>query len=78
MMVRAATRGFGLAYVPDFSAEPQLRTKTLRTLLDDFTPKAPGLFLYFPQVAKQQPKIRALLQAICATRGNGARVEQTE
>jgi DNA-binding transcriptional LysR family regulator len=68
MMVRAATLGFGLAYVPDFSAAPQLRTKVLKTLLDDFTPKAPGLFLYFPQVAKQQPKIRAVVRAIRGTR----------
>lgn len=68
MMVRAATLGLGFAYVPDFSAQPAIAAKALETVLGDFTPGAPGLFLYFPERAKQQPKMQAMLQAVRTVR----------
>ncbi|HMA94579.1 MAG TPA: LysR family transcriptional regulator [Polyangiaceae bacterium] len=64
LMVRAAVLGLGLAYVPDFSAQSAIASKSLETVLDEFTPSAPGLFLYFPEQARQQPKMQALLQAV--------------
>jgi DNA-binding transcriptional LysR family regulator len=68
MMVRAAVLGLGLAYVPDFVAAEPLRTGALETVLDGHMPGAPGLFLYFPARAKEQPKMQALLAAIRAHR----------
>lgn len=72
LMVRLALMGMGLAYVPDFTAAESLRAKALESVLDDFMPSAPGLFLYFPDRAKNQPKMRALLAAVRATGRGGA------
>jgi DNA-binding transcriptional LysR family regulator len=66
MMVRLAVLGVGLAYVPDFTAAEPLRAKALESVLDDFMPSAPGLFLYFPERARNQPKMGALLAAVRA------------
>jgi len=65
-MVRAALLGLGLAYVPDFIARDAMRSKALESVLDEYLPAAPGLFLYFPERAKEQPKMQALLAAIRA------------
>ncbi|MGC4065907.1 MAG: LysR family transcriptional regulator [Polyangiaceae bacterium] len=63
-MVRAAEHHWGLAYVPDFSAQVGIQSGRLETVLDDFMPGAPGLFLYFPKGAKAQGKVKALLEAL--------------
>lgn len=68
MMVSGARKGLGLAYVPDFCAADAITAKELVTVLDEFMPSAPGLFLYFPSRSKDQPKMRALLAAIRASR----------
>jgi DNA-binding transcriptional LysR family regulator len=65
-MVRAAERHWGLAYVPDFSAQKGLKSGRLETVLDEFMPKAPGLFLYFPKGARAQGTVKALLGALKA------------
>ena len=65
-MVRAALLGLGLAYVPDFTARDAMRSKDLESVLDEYLPAAPGLFLYFPERAKEQPKMQALLAAVRA------------
>lgn len=65
-MLRAALLGLGLAYTPDFAARDAIRTKALESVLDEYLPPAPGLFLYFPERAKEQPKIRALLASVRA------------
>ena len=64
LMVRAALLELGLAYVPDFTAAPAIAAKTLESVLDDYMPDAPGLFLYFPERARHQPKVRALLATL--------------
>lgn len=64
LMVRAAVLGLGLAYVPDFVCKDALRSGALETVLDEFTPAAPGLFLYFPERARDQPKMQALLSVL--------------
>ena len=71
LMVRVAALGFGLAYVPDFSARERLRSKELETVLDEFVPPVPGLFLYFPERAKNQPKMQALLAALRPSKSAG-------
>ena len=65
-MMRAALLGLGLAYVPDFVVRDAIRAKALESVLDEYMPAAPGLFLYFPERAKEQPKIQALLAAVRA------------
>jgi DNA-binding transcriptional LysR family regulator len=65
-MVRAAELSFGLAYVPDFTVATAIETRKLERVLDEFAPRSPGLFLYFAQRAKDQPKVQALLSVLRA------------
>ncbi|MFL9926499.1 LysR family transcriptional regulator [Herbaspirillum lusitanum] len=48
LMVESAVAGLGIAYVPDNAALPYLAKGKLVTLLDDWCPRIPGLFLYYP------------------------------
>lgn len=48
LMTEAAADGMGIAYVPDRSAQPFIDTGKLVTVLDDWCPSIPGLFLYYP------------------------------
>jgi len=48
LMAEAAADGMGIAYVPDRSAQPFIDTGKLVTVLDDWCPSIPGLFLYYP------------------------------
>ncbi len=48
LMTEAALGGLGIAFVPARLAEPHLQDGTLITLLEDWCPEYPGLFLYYP------------------------------
>jgi len=60
-MLELAGRGVGLAYTLDLLAEGALRERKLREVLTKHTPKASGLFLYFPTKSQAQPKLRAFI-----------------
>lgn len=64
LMIRAAIDGLGVAYVDELSAGPAIKAKQLVVLLEDYLPRVPGLFLYFPERARTQPKIRALIDVL--------------
>lgn len=48
LMTEAAAAGLGIAYVSDRVARPYLERGALVTVLDDWCPAIPGLFLYYP------------------------------
>jgi DNA-binding transcriptional LysR family regulator len=48
LMAEAAADGMGIAYVPDRAAQPFIDAGKLVTVLDDWCPSIPGLFLYYP------------------------------
>jgi DNA-binding transcriptional LysR family regulator len=48
LMIEAALRGLGIAYVPEPYAREALAKKRLVAVLSDWCPVIPGLFLYFP------------------------------
>jgi DNA-binding transcriptional LysR family regulator len=52
-MLDAALAGFGLAYVPEDSAEPHLDSGRLNRVLADWCPPYPGYHLYYP--SRRQP-----------------------
>jgi DNA-binding transcriptional LysR family regulator len=64
LMVRAAADGLGLAYVDEHTAAPFIKAKQLVVVLDDYLPRVPGFFLYFPERARTQPKLRALIELL--------------
>ena len=47
-MAQAAAQGLGIAYMPDLVARPYLARGELVTVLDEWCPAIPGLFLYYP------------------------------
>jgi DNA-binding transcriptional LysR family regulator len=48
LMAQAAAQGLGIAYMPDTVAQPYLERGELLAVLDEWCPKIPGLFLYYP------------------------------
>lgn len=61
MMVRAAVAGLGLAYLAEPEAAPYVARGQLELVLEDYAPRVPGIFLYFPRGAERQPKLRAFI-----------------
>ncbi len=61
LLVSFAKAGLGLSYVADIAVAPELGAGLLERVLEPFLPTTPGLFLYFPQRAQSQPKLRAFI-----------------
>lgn len=61
LLVSFAKAGLGLSYVADIAVEQEQRAGLLVRVLEPYLPTTPGLFLYFPQRAQAQPKLRAFI-----------------
>ena len=61
LMMKCALKGMGLIYTADLFASRELAAGALEPVLEEFLPKTPGLFLYFPAKSQRQPKLRAFL-----------------
>jgi DNA-binding transcriptional LysR family regulator len=61
--LEAARMGLGIAYVDEPTAKEALRKGDLELVLEQASPRVPGLFLYYPRSMKNDPKIRAFVQA---------------
>ncbi len=70
-MIALAKAGAGLAYTADLVAATDIASGALASVLDAWSPKTPGLFLYFPAKSQQQPKLRAFIDFVKA--GNPSR-----
>ncbi len=64
LMTEAAVAGQGIAYVSDHSAQPYVETGALATVLDDWRPPIPGLFLYYPGHRHVPAGLRAFIDII--------------
>ncbi|MDR3436772.1 LysR family transcriptional regulator [Telmatospirillum sp.] len=67
LMTEAAAAGMGIAYVPDRSAQPYIDRGALVTVLDDWCPAIPGLFLYYPGHRHVPPALRAFIDVLRET-----------
>jgi DNA-binding transcriptional LysR family regulator len=68
LMLEAAAAGLGIAYVSDRSAVPFIERGALVTVLDDWCPLIPGMFLYYPGHRHPPPGLRAfidILREVC-------------
>lgn len=63
-MLDAALQGLGVAYLVEDQAEPFLRDGRLVRVLDDWTPRFPGYFLYYPSRRQMSPALAALIAAL--------------
>jgi DNA-binding transcriptional LysR family regulator len=64
LMVDAAADGLGIAYVPDRSAQADLDAGRLVTVLNDWCPPIPGLYLYYPGHRLVPPGLRAFITVL--------------
>ena len=64
LMAEAAASGLGIAYVPERTADPFLADGRLRTVLDEWCPRIPGLFLYYPGHRQVPPGLRAFIDVL--------------
>ncbi len=64
LMLEAAAAGLGIAYVADRSALPYIESGTLVTVLDDWCPLIPGLFLYYPGRRHVPPGLRVFMDVL--------------
>lgn len=61
LAVTAARGGLGFAYVDELAAASEIAAGRLVVVLEDYLPRVPGFFLYFPHNSRGLPKLRALV-----------------
>jgi DNA-binding transcriptional LysR family regulator len=59
-----AEQGLGLAYVMEPLVKEQLRSGSLRTVLDPYAASVPGFFLYYPSRAQSSAPLRLFVETI--------------
>jgi len=64
LLVQAAVDGRGIAYVPEYFAQPFLGSGQLVTVLDDWCPPTPGLALYYPRSRHVPSPLRAFIDLL--------------
>ena len=64
LMAESAARGLGIAYLSDRVASPYVERGALVTVLDDWSPRVPGLFLYYPGHRHVPPGLRAFIDVL--------------
>lgn len=64
LMAEAAADGMGIAYVPDRVAQAHLDDGRLVTVLSDWCPKIPGLFLYYPGNRHVPAGLKAFIEVL--------------
>jgi DNA-binding transcriptional LysR family regulator len=70
LAVRAAVDGLGIAYTIEALAEPFLRSGQLVRVLEDWSPSAQGLYLYYPGHRQVPATLRAFIDMIRVARGS--------
>jgi len=56
-----ALAGIGIAYIYEPLVRAEIREKKLRWIIPEASIEEPGLFLYFPRLASEMPKLRAFI-----------------
>jgi DNA-binding transcriptional LysR family regulator len=64
LMMTLALKGMGLIYTADLFAAREVAAGQLESVLHEFLPTSPGLFLYFPARTQIQPKLRAFIDML--------------
>jgi DNA-binding transcriptional LysR family regulator len=66
LAIRAALDGVGIARVPAIYVAPHIASKRLVPLLEDWTPRSVGFFLYYPSRRQMPAALQALISALKA------------
>ena len=71
LMAEAAADGLGIAYMSDRTAQPFIERGALVTVLGDWCPSIPGLFLYYPGHRHVPPGLRAFIDVLTERAAGG-------
>lgn len=63
-MVDAALAGYGIAYVPEDIAAEHIAAGRLQLVLDDWSPKFAGYYLYYPSSRQNAPAFKIIADAL--------------
>ncbi len=63
-MVDAALQGYGIAFVPESYVGQHIADRRLRLILDDWTPKFAGYYLYYPSRRQSRPAFSMIANAL--------------
>jgi DNA-binding transcriptional LysR family regulator len=64
LMLQAALGGVGIAYLLDRQARPDVAAGRLRRVLQDWSPRFPGFYLYQPGRRQMPPALRAFIDVL--------------
>ena len=64
VVLEAALQGIGIAYTSHESIEGWLQQGKLIRVLERFSPKFPGMYLYYPSRRQQPPALRAFIDSL--------------
>jgi DNA-binding transcriptional LysR family regulator len=62
-----ARQGLGLIYAASLTVAAELAEGSLEPVLEPFAPAQDSIFIYYPRASRDQPKLRAFIEA-CAQR----------
>jgi DNA-binding transcriptional LysR family regulator len=63
-MVDAAIAGYGIAYVPEDLVAGHITAGRLQLILDDWSPKFAGYYLYYPSSRQNSPAFKVIVNAL--------------
>ena len=63
-MIDAALRDHGIAFVPESSVERHIADRRLQIVLDDWSPKFAGYYLYYPSRRQNLPAFSVIVDAL--------------
>lgn len=63
-MVDAALKGYGIAFVPEDLVERHIASGNLVQVLDDWCPKFPGYYVYYPSRRQNLPAFKVIIDAL--------------
>jgi DNA-binding transcriptional LysR family regulator len=66
LAIRAALDGVGIARVPGIYVAPHIATRQLVPLLEEWTPRSVGFFLYYPSRRQMPAALQALISELKA------------
>jgi DNA-binding transcriptional LysR family regulator len=77
LMIKLAVAGSGISFGMEDSFRPAIERGELVPVLEDFCPRFPGFYLYYPSRRNMAPKLRALVQHLRGFRQAAGHSDQT-
>ena len=63
-MIDAALNGYGIAYLPEDLVDRHIASGDLVLVLDEWSPKFPGYYIYYPSRRQNLPAFKVIVDAL--------------